>query len=279
VPWVVIFAGNLARVHEANPFALGALGHTWSLAVEEQFYLLWPALFVLLMRRGTRRSRLAASLAVLAVAEMVYRLLGPQLGYSQNRIYYSTDTHSDGLLLGCALAFWLTSRRQVPPVSSRLATAAMWLAASLLAVLFVIGPQSSAPVEIPIAVLGTAAIVAGIVLGRTPTGLDRVLQSRWAIYVGRRSYGLYLWHVVLLGSVEAIAAPITGIYPPSGWPRLAFAAIIGIGATASFVVADLSYRFVELPALRLKRRFSSASSDAQSVAPPGVGLPVTQPRT
>jgi peptidoglycan/LPS O-acetylase OafA/YrhL len=276
--WVAIFAGNFVLAQQPTTMsALGALGHTWSLAVEEQFYLLWPALFVLLMRRGTRRSRLAVALAVLAVAEMVYRLLGPQLGYSQNRIYYSTDTHSDGLLLGCALAFWLASRRPVPAVSSRLATAAMWLAASFLAVLFVIGPQSSAPVEIPIAVLSTAAIVVGIVLGRTPARLDRVLRSRWASYIGRRSYGLYLWHVVLLGAAAAIAAPTTGIYPPSGWPRLGFAVIIGIGTTASFVVADLSYRFIELPALRLKRRFSGAGNDAASVALAGVAPPVTQP--
>jgi peptidoglycan/LPS O-acetylase OafA/YrhL len=280
VRWVAIFAGNFVEARQPTTLsALGTLGHTWSLAVEEQFYLVWPALFVLLMRRGTKRSRLAVALAVLAVAEMVYRLLGPQLGYTQNRIYYSTDTHSDGLLLGCALAFWLASRQPLPAVPRRLATVLIWLAASLLAVLFVIGQQPSAPVEIPIAVLGTAAIVAGIVLGRTPAGLDRILQSRWAVYVGRRSYGLYLWHVVLLGAAEAIAAPITGIYPPAGWPRIGFAVIIGIGTTASFVVADLSYRFVELPALRLKRRFSSATSEPPSVAPPGVGLPVTQPRT
>jgi peptidoglycan/LPS O-acetylase OafA/YrhL len=280
VPWVVIFAGNFVIVHQANPVTLGALGHMWSLAVEEQFYLLWPALFVLLMRRGTARSRLATLLAGVAVAEMIYRLLMTHLGYSPDRIYYGTDTHSDGLLMGCALAFWLASQPTAPrrqaPGGRR---AGLWLAAGVLAVLFLIGRRANAPIEVPAVVFATTAVVIGVVLGRTPPGLDRVLLSRWAIHIGRRSYGLYLWHVVLIASAEALIAPITGIFPAAAEPKIAFATVVGVAAAASFVVADLSYRFVELPALRLKRRFSSASSDAPSVATPGVGLPVTQPRT
>jgi peptidoglycan/LPS O-acetylase OafA/YrhL len=280
VPWVVIFAGNFVRVHQASHFALGALGHMWSLAVEEQFYLLWPALFVLLMRRGTARSRLAVSLGGVAVAEMIYGLVMTHLGYSPYRIYYGTDTHSDGLLMGCALAFWLASRPTAPrPGAPDRLRAGLWLAVGVLVVLFLIGRQANAPIEVPVAVFATTAVVVGVVRGRTPPGLDRVLLSRWAIHIGRRSYGLYLWHFVLIATAEALVAPITGVFPAAGGPKIAFATVIGVAAAASFVAADLSYRFVELPALRLKRRFSSQGADGSAISQPEPGQPVGQPWT
>ena len=262
LPWVTMFAGNFVMVHQANPIALGALTQTWSLAVEEQFYLLWPALFVLLMRRRPSRSRLALALAAIAVAEMVYRIVMAHGGYGPDRIYYATDTHSDGLLIGCALAFWLASSRPASrPLPRGLTSAASWLGASVLVILFAGGQQANAPIEIPVAVLATAAIVGGMTSGRTPARLDRFLSSHWATLIGRRSYGLYLWHFVLISGAEALMAPVTGLFPSAGGPRILFATSLGLAAAAAFVVADLSYRYIELPALRLKRRFSSVGAD------------------
>jgi len=112
------------------------LGHTWSLAVEEQFYLLWPALFVLLMHRRFSRGCMALSLALIAVAEMVYRVAAASAGYSSYRIYYGTDTHSDGLLIGCAIAFWLASHRSawVYQTASGLVKCATGLAMAVLVI-------------------------------------------------------------------------------------------------------------------------------------------------
>ena len=262
VPWVALFVSNFVFVfHPVLGWStLGALSHAWSLAVEEQFYLLWPALFILVMRRGLARSRLALMLALLALTEMVYRALLAGAGYGEFRIYYATDTRSDGLLLGCALAFWLASG---PParlrmVTRRIGKPAMWLAAAVLLTLLVLGSLPGEPVQAAAAVLASGVLVAGIVLGETPVGLERLLCSRFALRTGRRSYGLYLWHFVFLVAGEAVAVPWTGLFPASPGKRLIFATALALAMASSFIVADLSYRFVELPALRRKRRFRGA---------------------
>jgi len=255
LPLVVTFAGNWARaLHPAySPLgSLGLLGHTWSLAIEEQFYLLWPALFVLLMHRRFSRGFIALSLALIAVGEMAYRVALAFGGYSGNRIYYGTDTHSDGLLIGCAIAFWLASRRptRVYQIAGSLPKGATGLATAALAILFVLGNLSRAPIEISLAVLACGAVVVGAVTERLPVFLERLLSCEVAVLIGRRSYGLYLWHFVVLGAASAL-------YPAEvlGPRRSVTAVIIGALFIITFIVTELSYRFIELPALRLKRRF------------------------
>ena len=266
LPWVALFAGNIATVlHPGQSvsygaFPLGVLSHTWSLAVEEQFYLLWPSLFIQAMRRRLSRPRLALLLAVLAIAEMIYRVLLATTGFAWYRIYFATDTHSDGLLLGCALAFWLTSGQSAwqGRVVRRLGKPAMWLASAVLLGLFAFGNYAGGVAEIAVAVLASGVLVTGIAVGEIPPVLERLLSCRLAIRTGRRSYGLYLWHVIFLMAAEALCAPSVGFFPASPARRLIFATALAVAVAASIIVADLSYRFVELPALRRKRRFQAA---------------------
>jgi peptidoglycan/LPS O-acetylase OafA/YrhL len=254
LPWVVTFVGNWARALDPASFlgSLGLLGHTWSLAIEEQFYLLWPALFVLLMHRRISRGFVALSLALIAMAEMIYRVAVAFEGYSSYRIYYGTDTHSDGLLIGCAIAFWLASHRsaRVYQTAGGLLKRATGLAAAVLVILFVLGDWSRAPIEISLAVLACGAVLVGVVTGRLPVFLERLLSSEGAVLIGRRSYGLYLWHYIVLGAAAAL-------YPALvlGQRRIVTAVIVGALFIVLFIVTELSYRFIELPALRLKRRF------------------------
>jgi peptidoglycan/LPS O-acetylase OafA/YrhL len=253
LPWVVTFVGNWARALDPSSLAgsLGLLGHTWSLGVEEQFYLLWPALFVLLMRRHFSRGRLAFFLALTAIAEMIYRLAGTLAGDNSSRIYYGTDTHSDGLIIGCAVAFWLasgrSSGRQVP---SGLLKGATWVGTAVLALLFLLGDRSDAPVEVSVAVLAAGAVLVGVVTGKVPAAVGGLLSSPHAVLIGRRSYGLYLWQYVILQAVVAL-------YPATALDgrRISVAVTLGAVFAAPFIAAELSYRFVELPALRLKRLF------------------------
>jgi peptidoglycan/LPS O-acetylase OafA/YrhL len=254
LPLVVTFAGNWARALDpaSSLGSLGMLGHTWSLAIEEQFYLLWPALFVLLMHRRFSRGVMALSLALIALAEMVYRVAVAFAGYGSNRIYYGTDTHSDGLLIGCAIAFWLASNRstRVQQAAGGLLKGATGLATAVLAAVFVLGNLSGAPIEISLAVLACGAVLVGAVTERLPVILERLLSCEGAVLIGRRSYGLYLWHYIVLGAASALyPAEVLGPRP------IVTAVIIGALFIMTFIVAELSYRFIELPALRLKRRF------------------------
>jgi peptidoglycan/LPS O-acetylase OafA/YrhL len=251
LPFVVTFVGNWARALDPAS-SLGVLGHTWSLAIEEQFYLLWPALFVLLMRHRLSRALMALSLALIAVAEMVYRVAMSFAGYGGNRIYYGTDTHSDGLLIGCAIAFWLASHQstRVYQTAGGLRKGVTVLATAALAILFVLGNLSRAPIEIPLAVLACGAVLAGAVTEQLPVFLERLLSCDGAVLIGRRSYGLYLWHYIVFRTASAL-------YPAEvlGFRRIVTAVIVGALFITTFIVTELSYRFIELPALRLKRRF------------------------
>jgi len=275
IPWVIIFASNFVQAMHPGQLPLGALPHTWSLAVEEQFYLVWPTVFLVLMRRGFRRGTLAWLLAVLAVMDMAYRAVLASRGYPHDRVYYSTDTHCDGLLVGCAMAFWLASGQAIRlgRAAARLARAASWVGAMIVLIMFLVGRLADSPLEIDAVVVGTAMLITGIAVGQTPPAIDRLLSSQRMVALGRRSYGLYLWHDLLLGGGEALVVPYTGLFPAAGVHRLLFASVVGLAIAASFVLADLSYRYVELPALRIKQRFSSGDLNASLSAAPVPGRP------
>jgi peptidoglycan/LPS O-acetylase OafA/YrhL len=277
VPWVILYAGNWARA--LNIGSLGLLGQTWSLSVEEQFYLAWPALFVVLVSITRRRQRAALLLAGLALADMAYRLAAQRAGWGLGRLYYGTDTHCDGLLLGCAMAFWLASaRRSLPALAARTAG---WLGALTLVILFAAGSKYDGPAEVSAVVLASAAVLAGLITKQGPRVLERFLSAGPAVWIGKRSYGLYLWHypvfMAFFGAyLHFVPGGMDGRHPGAyGVQLMAFA--------CSFGVAALSYRIVELPALRLKRRFPGgtqrgrhrrgAATDSSAPSWPPAGQP------
>src|SRR5205814_169093 len=104
---VLAYSGNwvdaLGTFGKQGP--LGPLTHTWSLAIEEQFYLLWPAALVLLLRRRLRPLRVASIALVISALSALDRVFSWTLGSAGP--YYRSDTRADGLLLGCALALVL----------------------------------------------------------------------------------------------------------------------------------------------------------------------------
>ena len=214
--------------------------HLWSLAVEEQFYLLWPLLLV----AGTMLLRGRALFVVLAgaVGSAVLMAILYQPNVDPSRIYYGTDTRAAGLLLGAALAFvWVPGRfghrtGRIPP----LLLDVVGLAALGGLVLFCVLLDQYQPFLFR-GGFALVALVTGVVIMITVHPRARLLGAgllgrqplRW---IGLRSYGIYLWH----WPVFMVTRPELDV-PIDGWR------LVALRLAATVVLADLSYRFVETP--------------------------------
>jgi peptidoglycan/LPS O-acetylase OafA/YrhL len=241
LPWIVGYVSNWARA--VNASNLGVLTNLWSLAVEEQFYLIWPTVLLILLSRRWSRDRLGTAILAVAAAEAVYREALYRAGVSVNRIANGLDTHSDALLVGCAIALWLSSGR-LERIPTSVLQAGAWLGASAIAVLMLTGNgQTSFQWGYPLTAIAGGALIADLVVA-PPRTLRTVLSCRPAVWVGRRSYGLYVWSYPIYYGLPWPADFL-------GWHRdLA-------EMTLSVAVAAVSYQVLELPFLRRKLRFSS----------------------
>uniref|UniRef100_A0A7C1WUB9 Acyltransferase n=1 Tax=Pseudomonas graminis TaxID=158627 RepID=A0A7C1WUB9_9PSED len=237
-----LFISNILFMHEDGYFQpaseLKPLLHTWSLAVEEQYYVFFPLLMAVMMRH-IRHWRWML-FAVLLVS------FGLNIFYIERKsdfAFFSLPTRAWELLCGAMLAVLPASRKLKPWVYQ--VTGIAGLAAVLLAVFTfdrtTVFPGWSAVLP----VLGAAALIWSAAQGPTWTG--RLLSTRILVWVGLLSYSLYLWHWPVYVYANAISS--NGIQPmqAAGWMLL------------SLVLAWLSLRFIELP-FREKRLFDGPTS-------------------
>ena len=229
------------------------LEHLWSLAIEEQFYLLWPLVVagVLLAVRATRTRRhvlLAVTIGG-ALTSSIAMSVGAFASSGRwaddpTRVYFGTDTHVMGLLVGAALALLLDgrgfrSRLTFTPATTRMTAAGV---AALVAVIVVMTQLDFLSMGFYRwgGFLVFSLVVAALVWVVVHDGpLARALSWRPLRYVGDRSYGLYLWHWPL------VTLPFVTDAMESSWLLPA----IGL-SVATFVLAELSYRYVEMPVRR-----------------------------
>lgn len=218
---------------------LGGLGHTWSLAIEEHFYLLYPIVLLLLFgkRRPIQISLTVLSGLILIIAVNRAALWGPD---SQDvaRAYYAFDARSDGLLVGCLLGL-LTASGRLPTVKRLMALPAALIL--ILASVFV-------DWDSPFYAYGLAAIniSSAVVLAYVLNSQVKWLSNRLLVWVGTISYGLYLWHNLIFIIVRERVTE-----SPSG--------ILVLGGIVSVACAALSYYLLEKPCLRLKERFAPSA--------------------
>lgn len=222
---------NWARAFNWVPLNGGALAHAWSLSVEEQFYLLWP-LGLLFLLKARRRPALAIIAGLVALI-MLWRAWLTLSGAPFARVYDGFDTHADGLLLGCLIAFWGRS----PPRWLSAAWAVPVVALGLVTLRF----DPSAPGNIAVALTLRAGLSLWLVWAAAgpATMLHPLLRSRLFQWGGSRSYSLYLWHY-----------PVSYFFHPLDfW----FPGKLALMAALTLAAAELSYRFVEQPFQRLGR--------------------------
>lgn len=244
--WHQIRGGEFYFADQGLPL----LRHLWSLAVEGQFYLLWPVvltgMWALLRRRGSM-----AFTALLALGSLLLmaRLAGPAGGDAEslarlNRAYLGTDTRLSGLLLGGLLAMALHGRM---PRATRSLQAASWLGLAVLLILFRVLPLAHPLLPRGGLLLVDAATLLILVSSFQGGGsLDRLLALKPLAWIGQRSYGLYLWHWPIFKLVSPHREGLA-------WMALRWA--------LAFLVTELSFRFVEAPFRKgLRRALATAWS-------------------
>ncbi|MGB8645340.1 MAG: acyltransferase family protein, partial [Anaerolineae bacterium] len=221
--------------------------HLWSLAVEEQFYLIWPVLLTLLVRLfKPRRAQWVILGGALFSTLLMALLYQPDLDPS--RVYYGTDTRAAGLLLGAALAFaWRPWEQAAAPSGAGTLVRSLLLDLTGLAGLAALGWACLQVNEFDpflyqggfaLISLATAIVIAVAVHPRAHLG-RRLLSLRPLVWIGERSYGIYLWHW-----------PICALTRPQLDVSLDALPLLVIRFGLTFVLAELSYRYIEMPIRR-----------------------------
>lgn len=216
---------------EYNPFT-----HTWSLGVEEQFYLVFPLLWFFWVSRGENpsvRRRVMAAIAALSIGSLILcamlSVTAPRMAFYM--IFARFWELGLGVLLVAGIAYWLPRLRRLPPASGTLATA---FSLVLLIMSLWLADEGHFPFPWAVVpVIATGLLICAVI--SWPGGLvARALAAAPTVYIGRRSYSVYLWHwpiFVLLRWTVGLEGPV----------------MIAIALAATLVAGMASYRFVEEP--------------------------------
>jgi peptidoglycan/LPS O-acetylase OafA/YrhL len=226
--------------------------HVWSLSIEEQFYLAWPAALAFLLGRKVRLRWLVGLTLAGVVGPSLLRVAlwhGPPVA----RVYFATDTRADALSAGCLVGLLVSAW---PGPQGRRGRAALrggaWLAAvALLAHVLLVHFRDTYLYYLgfPVVNLSVAVLIAALIWSPPPL-LARLLEARLLGWLGRISYGLYLWNYVIDWLVLS-RGPAWSDHPWRSTPLI-------WGATV--VLGALSHYLVERPFLRLGRRAAESAS-------------------
>ena len=210
------------------------LDHTWSLAIEEQFYVVWPLIVVVLLKAVKRRGTRVLVLGALTVAAGTWSIVAFNRSLDASRVYMGTDTRAVALLAGAtvaALYAWRTVRSTF--VNQALAVAATAFLASSFVTLSGTALRTYRGGLLACSI-AAAVLIGATAMARTPR-LARPLTTRPLRYLGERSYGIYLWHWPIMVGFGVAKAPLS----PS-WKRL-------VAIALTLAAAEVSYRLVEHP--------------------------------
>lgn len=251
-----IYIQNLLPGYTGAVTAL-QLNHLWSIAIEEQFYLAWP---IVVWFAKDRKTLLKVTLALCAMC-WALRVASPWIHLSTDRCYFATPTRMDTILCGVALAL-VTDRpwyKRVAPFAKYvlLAGSVIWIVSVMIH-----GPANSY-YRVAVEYAFGNLIVVSLIVAVMEEGsiLSKICKVRWACWLGSMSYALYAYHFTYHTWFLDSLNPRLLQYLPQPFAVLATAAI---ALVATIALGMLSYRFIEQPALSLKKYFKYGAEHAET---------------
>ena len=243
--WAVLstafYVMNWTQAFDLGP--PGFLLHTWSLGIEEQFYLFWPVTLIGILRYFGRTSAWKLVLIFIVIV-LGWRAFLVFEDASSSRIYHAFDTRIDTILIGCLLAL-------VPLGQAHLLVARFSLCPILILTIMLLTLISTSRflylLGIPIIAFCAAWLILAALVGKPQSLLRQLLRWSPLTYCGQISYGFYLWHF-------PIFIVVANYVSHQNFGQLKTLAITAI---STLLIASASYHMLELPALRLRGKFQS----------------------
>ncbi len=281
MPWAISLVPNWRLIAfdplTTGAYALSVIGHTWTLGVEEQFYVVWPVLLIALF--ALLRSRRVITVVVFALAclDGAYEIwawhvglgsLRPNTQGLHDRLFWGTDTHAYGLLFGCAVALYLAARAAEGRAAVSLWGVRLLRSAALAGTIYIAAIAWLSPSDAFLDSGGEVGIAAAtaVAIWYLAACPDRwtlaLLEWRPVRWIGQLSYGIYLWSipvVVIVGERILVLGPY--------FLQLAEFAV-------AVLCASISYYLVERPISRRAARLGRVNS---SSADPGPAAPTPAP--
>ncbi|WLP59565.1 acyltransferase family protein [Bacillus pumilus] len=233
--------------------AVSPLKNLWSLAIEEQFYIIWPLLLIAGLKWVKNRSHLPMITFGLALVSALWMAILYSPDTDPSRVYYGTDTRAFALLIGCSLAFvWpmqrLSSKKLLPVGKRILHIAGFGSFAIFLLCVYAVDEFDGFLYQggMLLFCLNAAILIACIC--HPASLLGKWLSYQPLVWLGKRSYGIYLWHYPII----VLTTPVIEIGQPS-------IGRVVLQVIAILLIAEASYRFIEQPIRRLGFRQYFAS--------------------
>jgi peptidoglycan/LPS O-acetylase OafA/YrhL len=231
----------------------GGLSHTWSLSVEEQFYLLWPAALVIAFRRGNNPLLWATAGAISSLVLLLTTGREDVIGNPVS--YFAPHTRAYELLLGCVVGLWLSQRG---PVRRRTGLVLLLIGASALGALFIFGSFVRAESLRPVMIAGAGLAAGALVTGVTCTQASRltIALEVWPLrWLGKVSYGAYLYHWPIITLTKHYLGH------SSVWLWL-------LALPFTVIFAGLSFRYIERPLAVRGRSWIIRNDTKRATRPP-----------
>jgi len=240
----LFYLSNWARALSIHPPDF--IAHTWSLSIEEQFYIIWPCTLYFMLKLSKDRKLVLAATAAIAIVSWILRIHLFANGTSIERIYNGLDTRADALMVGCALGIFHSSGFAYATIQNSirkyLSFAAVLSCLCLIIVSFMADWRGQRMIYYGyFAVELSTALLIWQILTSPNTGFRSFFSLKWLVWSGSISYGRYLWHYPIYRLMRAL-----------GFQTFA---VVFAGSLLTFLVAALSFYCLERPILKLKKHF------------------------